>query len=303
MKKHIIKKRDLYWCIAFLISIIVAIFTVKLGDNKNVVDYFGFAGTIVGIILAVAALIYAFYQNYAYQSSTSKLEEAAQKIEMVTEQLEKVNNLENIAQTVDVIDINIKHVYEYLQETMDQISYEMNDRFNAVGNSYEYLNITIQEMASSKYQPINDNPNSENTIEESNLIENTILNTPSYYTLFIYYLLKIYQLDRHADLFKYTEWALNNSYSPWSENWTKDKNPQFFNLTLGALLSNIHNFSIRNWVQLKGSFDVAIISMDDNFCEILKAVLNVIDNDDFNDEFKAAVIKLEQSELLSQDAR
>jgi fumarate reductase subunit C len=294
MKNHIIKKRDLYWCIAFLILIIVAIFTVKLGDNKNVVDYLGFAGTLIGIILAVAALIYAFYQNYAYQSSTSKLEEAAQKIEKVTEQLEKVNDLENIAQTVDVIDINIKHVYEYLQETMDQFSYDMNDRFNAVGSLYDNLNMSIQEMALSKHQTISDNPDGENKIKESHLMENLILNLPFNYILFIYYLLKLFQLDKYANLTKYSEWSLNNSYSPWSDRWTSDKHSQYINLTMGALLGNLHSFTIRGWIEIDGSLDVITIRMDDNFRQILQTVLGHTDNNDFKD----ATIKLEQSDLL-----
>jgi hypothetical protein len=89
-------KRDFYYIVTFLVLLLIFIFAGRLADNTQVVDYVGFAGTIVSILLAVIAIIYSFYQSSTYESATSKLDSSAQKIEIATTKLSNVSELEKV---------------------------------------------------------------------------------------------------------------------------------------------------------------------------------------------------------------
>lgn len=99
MKERITKKDLGYW-ILILIGIIVTILTIKLADNATAVDYIGFAGTITSILLAVVALMYSFYQNNAYESTTQQLESSSKKIKKAVKELNQVSELKEIVNEV-----------------------------------------------------------------------------------------------------------------------------------------------------------------------------------------------------------
>lgn len=129
-------KRDFFYIVGFLVIVIIFIISGRLSDNTNVIDYVGFAGTIVSILLAVIAIIYSFYQSSTYENSTQKLDTTANKIEKIT------NDLSEVAE----ISGNIK----YLKDTVDKIN---NIVTNIEANLYEEIN----------QKPKNDVPFSSNT--------------------------------------------------------------------------------------------------------------------------------------------
>lgn len=116
-------KRDFFYIVGFLVIVIISITSERLSDNINVVDYVGFAGTIVSILLAVIAIIYSFYQSSTYENSTQKLDTTANKIEQITNELSEVAEISG----------NIK----YLKETVDKIN---NIVTNIEANLYEEIN-------------------------------------------------------------------------------------------------------------------------------------------------------------------
>lgn len=68
MRKFPETKDFAYWAIG-LISLLIYFMTLKLTKNSEVVDYISFGGTLIGILLAVIAIIYAYQQgNQSAQS-------------------------------------------------------------------------------------------------------------------------------------------------------------------------------------------------------------------------------------------
>lgn len=72
MKKFPETKDFAYWAIG-LISLLIYFMTLKLTKNNDVVDYISFAGTLIGILLAVIAIIYAYQQGNQSSQSYSEI--------------------------------------------------------------------------------------------------------------------------------------------------------------------------------------------------------------------------------------
>jgi hypothetical protein len=95
-KEKFPSKKDLYYIVSFLIVALVFVIAGRLADNIQVVDYVGFAGTIVSILLAVIAIIYSFYQSSTYANANSKLDSSADKIRDATEKLSNVSEIKSM---------------------------------------------------------------------------------------------------------------------------------------------------------------------------------------------------------------
>lgn len=120
MKERITKKDLGYW-ILILVGIIVTILTVKLADNATAVDYIGFAGTITSILLAVVALMYSFYQNNAYESTTQQLESSSKKIKKAVKELDQVSELKEIVTEIRNESSSIAMSIKGLHETVGTV--------------------------------------------------------------------------------------------------------------------------------------------------------------------------------------
>ncbi|UYG96739.1 hypothetical protein [Cytobacillus firmus] len=137
-------KRDFFYIVGFLVIAIIFIVSGRLSDNTSVVDYVGFAGTIVSILLAVIAIIYSFYQSSTYENSTQKLEITAKKIEQITNELSEVaeisGNIKYLKDTVDKINNIVVKIEANLYEDINQKPQQ--DIFNNTkantGNGYNY---------------------------------------------------------------------------------------------------------------------------------------------------------------------
>lgn len=89
-KNEISRWHYFYW-IVILIGIIVFILTRDLGKNQNVINYFGFGGTLVSIILGLVAIFYSIYQGSSSVVSTEKLVKSAKNVEKVTKELKDLD--------------------------------------------------------------------------------------------------------------------------------------------------------------------------------------------------------------------
>ncbi|WP_148629488.1 hypothetical protein [Bacillus sp. E214] len=117
-------KRDFFYIVGFLIIAIIFIISENFSDNKNIVDYVGFSGTIISILLAVIAIIYSFYQNSTYINSTQKLDITAEKIEEITRKLSEVaevsGNITYLKDMVDKINSIVTNIETNLYEEIDK---------------------------------------------------------------------------------------------------------------------------------------------------------------------------------------
>lgn len=76
------KKLPIYWVVIILlltISIFVFIETTK--TDNNLVQYLGFAGSIVSLVLGLIAIFYSIISNQQSSENFGKLKEAVTKIE------------------------------------------------------------------------------------------------------------------------------------------------------------------------------------------------------------------------------
>ncbi|PFU83466.1 hypothetical protein COK91_07020 [Bacillus cereus] len=151
MKEKITTKDLSYWII-ILIGVIVMILTIKLGDNATAVDYIGFAGTITSILLAVVALMYSFYQNNAYESSTQQLEESARKIKKAVKELEQVAEFKEVVNEMREESATISKSINNLQEVVSTIKTGVHEVNNNIENSIQGLQEVVSTIESEVYQ-------------------------------------------------------------------------------------------------------------------------------------------------------
>jgi hypothetical protein len=111
-------KRDFYYIVGFLIITIVVVFSGRLADNTLFVDYIGFSGTIVSILLAVIAIIYSFYQSSTYENANHKLDTSANKIEEATA---KLSNVSQIKDMMEDFKREVKSLKDSLEEVKNKV--------------------------------------------------------------------------------------------------------------------------------------------------------------------------------------
>lgn len=112
-----IEKKDLlYWIIIICLGTI-SIFTFKYKTADEVIDHWGFAGTIISIILAVLAIIYTYYQSATTVDSTKRLERSTKKVQKATTRVEEA--------TKDLENNNISNVMNEFEERLAAIIREM----------------------------------------------------------------------------------------------------------------------------------------------------------------------------------
>ncbi|AKP75272.1 hypothetical protein AS52_00251 [Priestia megaterium Q3] len=132
-------KRDFFYIVGFLIITIIFIISGRLPHEADIVDYVGFAGTIVSILLAVVAIIYSFYQSSTYENVNSKLDNSAHKIEKATQELSDVSEIKGLIdefkdevseiktsmvglnEVVSTIDNQVTHINKNWEETKTNI--------------------------------------------------------------------------------------------------------------------------------------------------------------------------------------
>ncbi|PHA78091.1 hypothetical protein [Bacillus toyonensis] len=145
-------KRDFYYIVGFLIILLVFVATGRLADNTDVVDYVGFAGTIVSILLAVIAIIYSFYQSSTYESAISKLDNSANKIQEVTTKLSNVSEIESMMKEFKEEVIFFKESIEEVKNSVGRVDVEISSMkqsfesgFQSISNTGENTKIVYQK--------------------------------------------------------------------------------------------------------------------------------------------------------------
>ncbi|WP_313469271.1 hypothetical protein [Lysinibacillus sp.] len=90
-----IKKKDLiYWLLIICLGTI-SLFTFRYKDATEVISHWGFAGTIVSIILAVIAIGFTLFQTLTSELSSEKIAKSAKKISIVTNKLDTQSLVES----------------------------------------------------------------------------------------------------------------------------------------------------------------------------------------------------------------
>ncbi len=77
------------YIISILVAVIIVLLSVKWAEIQNLSNYLNFALGVTSLVLAVVAIVYAFFANNSFNETVSKLETAATNIKEETGDLEK----------------------------------------------------------------------------------------------------------------------------------------------------------------------------------------------------------------------
>lgn len=96
------------------------------GANKDVVNYVSFAGTIISIILAVLAIVYSYYQNFAQQRDSTTIATQITELRRLIEHADQSSStltgeLAKLQEISSKLDTNIE-IVKTSQQIIDQLS-------------------------------------------------------------------------------------------------------------------------------------------------------------------------------------
>ncbi len=138
--------KDYKYIMGYLVLFIVGIFTFYYGTPSNqIVSYIGFAGTLIGILLAIAALIYAFYQSTTSISQAQKLSETSDKF---TNALNEFKDTQS--QLVETVQ-SMKYVSLQVASVDNKLDYISNRLEQPITNGEQFPSTTVglEEMKNS----------------------------------------------------------------------------------------------------------------------------------------------------------
>ncbi|WP_098743542.1 hypothetical protein [Paenibacillus sp. EZ-K15] len=299
-KKYLISIKDLVYLIVILIGVIITLLTIRLGDNGSVVDYFGFAGTLISIVLAVVALIYAFFQSITYGNANSKLEESAKKIEEVTDDLKKVSNIENLTKdltsSVEEVKSNIHQAIAGINEMSATFQNNIIE-FQSLVSNLDIIHTSVVETRQDILTKLNV-VGSENTNKETPIVAvreewiGIIVSAMHrFHILYLFYLSLVHDSGVRTNWQQYVEWALNNDLAFWNELWKNehekaDEERDTNNIqvvlqrNIGVLMS-IHPSLVNNgWIKVSGKiYDVEVNEYNDILKESVRKRIEELDLD------------------------
>ncbi|MED1299959.1 hypothetical protein [Bacillus thuringiensis] len=119
-----VEKKDLAYWLIIIILFAVSTYTYKYSSNEDVITHWGFAGTIVSIILAIIAIVYTFFDNFTSKSSHQKLEESADKIKDITKKLDS-NSLVDSSNKIGEISVQLEFIMNNMDKKLKGINTEL----------------------------------------------------------------------------------------------------------------------------------------------------------------------------------
>lgn len=135
--RELISKKDLFYWLIYCISISIILATNQLHQNLNIVNYIGFAGTLISIILAVVAIIYSFFQNFTYSNVNNQLVETSEKIEELINSLKDTS--ENYSKKNEELIINYDNYTNSLHQMIESKFDITKNEISAISDKLENI--------------------------------------------------------------------------------------------------------------------------------------------------------------------
>lgn len=312
--------KDMIYILIFLVFIIVFLLTFKLADNVTAIDYIGFSGTLISIILAVVALIYAFFQSLSFGTTNSKLEESANKIEVVTNELRKFSSIE---QTTNKIMIDIQEVNRSINQAVQgiqEVSYTVGSNLEG----FQRLSHTIDANINNLHNNVDETrleivsrlstPNTlvrTTMVDKEDAIEHFLEVIHNSTLLYFKYLSIVYEKSVITSLEKYIEWSLETDRGLWSKIWSNTKNDEEERNTIHeiiiqrniGLLSGYHQaLSINGWLKLKGKiYSFTVMEFDDILLRLVNERIVQLKLNDVIEEIKEVVSRNQIEPMENED--
>src|SRR3990172_7030487 len=107
------------YIIGFLILIIIALFTYNGGQQSDLVKHIAFAGTIVSILLALLANIYAFLSNSSVAQTLSSLRDMSKEVTLTSNRISHLSH--NLEEHLGKIPGFMESMESQVRETKEMI--------------------------------------------------------------------------------------------------------------------------------------------------------------------------------------
>lgn len=197
-----IEKKDLlYWLIIICLGTI-SIFTFKYREASEVIDHWGFAGTIISIILAVLAIIYTYYQSATTVDSTKRLERSTKKVHKATTRVEEA--------TKELESNNVKQIVLELEEKIKFIILEMKNELNKeINSNFSSLSDLIFNNTE---DTSNDNKLELKGVDWKGYFDKNIIQKLSMEGLVFIYIYYIYRYNKHFSMDDTKKFMKNMGY-------------------------------------------------------------------------------------------
>lgn len=177
-----IEKKDLlYWLLIICLGTI-SLFTFRYKNATEVISHWGFAGTIVSIILAVVAIGFTLFQTLSSNLSSEKITVSAEKIEEATLNLD--------SKTLSESSRIMNEAATLLKEKM----FIIEDKLNSINNAQEAMN-EIAATGIGQIYNSNNKLDSDSEINIENFVDNVLPYLPSFPQLFVYTHFKVTMND------------------------------------------------------------------------------------------------------------
>lgn len=143
----ITKKDILYWLLIFCLGAI-SLLTYQYRASSEVISHWGFAGTIVSIILAVVAIGFTLFQTLSSDLSSEKIAISAERIEKASVELD-TNKIVEAGNIITTVADEISNHYINLESKLENLNSHIFNMKNEQKTHFE--NITSALFQNNEY--------------------------------------------------------------------------------------------------------------------------------------------------------
>lgn len=271
--KHL-EKKDLSYICGLLFFLLIILAAMSFGDDFELVSYFGFAGTLIGIVLAIIALIYSFSQSITQGSANKKLEESAQRLEELSKTFQKLEKLDSLSDELKEPIIQLKNDLQssilIIDQTVSQLAPALAEK---IEKQTELLHSAFNGSAY-----FNKQPNINTSINDDNVfLERLIQTIPLSHLLITYFCIKSYENGDTTNLLEMLDWSNKNKLSLYyiddaDSTYTDVQKTMLAERNAGAFIGLYIYFASFEWIKLIGDNlnNISLTHLNDEFSDCVK---------------------------------
>jgi len=114
-------KIHFFYIISILLIIIIILSTLKLSSNSDVIKYISFASTIASLILALLAIVYAYFSNSTFSKNITLINDVSNELKQNTENLTTISeviekDIKNLPKAIDGMGKKVENIPNLIKE-------------------------------------------------------------------------------------------------------------------------------------------------------------------------------------------
>jgi LPS O-antigen subunit length determinant protein (WzzB/FepE family) len=114
-------KIHFFYIISILLIIIILISTLKLSSNSDLIKYISFASTITSLLLALLAIVYAYFSNATFSKNITMINEVSSELKQNTSNLTKISeviekDIKNLPIAIDGMGKKVESIPNLIRE-------------------------------------------------------------------------------------------------------------------------------------------------------------------------------------------